>query len=120
MCGILFNLRIKDDRSTCDSSAARNEIARRGPDALQSLSVNAAIPGSSLTLELEFTSSVLALRGDDVVSQPMRGHAQIFCWNGQVFRGLDVGKHENDTEKIWEQICHGQDIVQVLGNVEGP
>jgi asparagine synthetase B (glutamine-hydrolysing) len=120
MCGILFTLRHKRRPLAHDRAASRLEVAKRGPDALQSICVDLAIPGSGLELELEFTSSVLALRGDSIVSQPLRGNGQIFCWNGQVFRGLEVAKHENDTSKIWEQVCGGQAITDVLGRVEGP
>lgn len=120
MCGILFTLRKKDDNAGGELSAIRDEVARRGPDALRTVDIHPVIPGSSLELSLGFTSSVLALRGDHVVQQPLQGHGQLFCWNGQVFRGLDVETKENDTEKIWERVCAGQSIVEVLGEVEGP
>jgi asparagine synthetase B (glutamine-hydrolysing) len=120
MCGILFTVKRKGHPFNHVPSIIGHEIAKRGPDALRSIGIDLVIPHSNLELDLEFTSSVLALRGHGIVTQPLRDRGQILCWNGQVFRGLDVGKHENDTLRIWEQVCNGQNIVDILGRVEGP
>lgn len=117
MCGILFALSSREIQEDPDTLELRNEISARGPDSLCS---HYQDYGSAV--RLEFTSSVLALRGHTVVKQPLVDqNIGVLCWNGQVFGGaLDVGKDDNDTLSIWQQLKSGVPIARVLEQVEGP
>ncbi|PWN33276.1 uncharacterized protein FA14DRAFT_60069 [Meira miltonrushii] len=102
-------------------------IKNRGPDACQE-SIHLASEG----IQIRLCASVLALRGDQVVSQPLwtDDGRYMFLWNGEVFHStlpdFDLDKH--DGVQILECI---QDLVRkgkvlatafasVLGSIEGP
>jgi hypothetical protein len=120
MCGILLTLRSVNTEEHVDVLKFRNEVAKRGPDSLKTHYVQVQPPHSGIGFELEFTSSVLALRGEVTVEQPLSDEDSVFCWNGQVFRGLNVEVGQNDTLKIWEAVKAGHSLAEVLSQVEGP
>jgi len=120
MCGILFKLGPSRAALSAAVPTLRDEVAKRGPDCTQTHNIDIAGSDSLPAISLEFTSSVLSLRGQNVVKQPLLDDRYVFCWNGQVFRGLDVDITENDAERIWKAVLAGRDIVDILDEVEGP
>lgn len=80
MCGVDFIL--------CPSSSSLPEhsesITRRGPDA----------KGEYLDIDdarsIRFFSTVLHLRGEECVQQPLVNERYVLQWNGEVYDGLDV------------------------------
>jgi asparagine synthetase B (glutamine-hydrolysing) len=120
MCGILFKLGPNRAVSSAAVPTLRDEVAKRGPDSTLTHPIDIVRSETSPALYLEFTSSVLSLRGQQVVKQPLINERYVFCWNGQVFRGLDVDIAENDTGRIWKAILAGQHIADILDRVEGP
>lgn len=128
MCGILFTLCSSQLKNGSDDVNYQEEISNRGPDSLLSHTLEVPVRPSSATnktststVRLEFVSSVLALRGQEIVRQPLVDPSfGVLCWNGQVFDGLDVGKDENDTDKIWQALKAGVPIARVLEHIEGP
>ena len=56
-------------------------------------------------LTMELVSTVLWLRGRALVGQPYKGpdvdKADVLCWNGDVFGGLDG--EEKQIVNIWEE-----------------
>jgi asparagine synthetase B (glutamine-hydrolysing) len=120
MCGILLKLGPSQAALSAAVPTLRDEVAKRGPDCTQTHSIDITDSDTGPAISLEFTSSVLSLRGQHVVKQPLVDERYVFCWNGQVFRGLDVNIAENDTERIWKAILAGRDIVDILDEVEGP
>ncbi|KAG2160106.1 uncharacterized protein EDB93DRAFT_39554 [Suillus bovinus] len=74
-------------------------------------------------LDLEFFVSELRLRGDAPILQPHQQDGDVFCWNGEVFEGLNVNAHENDGAKLFQSIhAHSamDDLPCLLGRIEGP
>jgi asparagine synthetase B (glutamine-hydrolysing) len=120
MCGILFNLKKAHLTPTEDDTLLHDEIARRGPDSIATHHIDLVPSSISQDLHLTFTSSVLSLRGPNIVKQPLVDDRYVFCWNGQVLRGLDVDLTDNDTLHLWEAILAGRNISDVLSQIEGP
>jgi len=95
MCGIYFCLSRADPRPPDDKLQER--LKRRGPDAgniQQRRLFPSALEGAvQPEIHLTFLSTVLALRGDTVVQQPLTDAASgsMLCWNGEAWR------YENDT-----------------------
>ncbi|KIY45371.1 hypothetical protein FISHEDRAFT_23907, partial [Fistulina hepatica ATCC 64428] len=76
-------------------------------------------------LVLDFFASELRLRGNQPIVQPHESpeHRDVLCWNGEVFRGLDMSVEDNDGLKMFDALhrCRTPDeIVNLLGSIEGP
>ncbi|KAI9141650.1 hypothetical protein BKA69DRAFT_386277 [Paraphysoderma sedebokerense] len=106
MCGILFGCYIEHtngtDKLSLDNSPLWNRLRelnrQRGPDSQQTYSISIPI-SSDTNLVLKFHSTVLHLRGDTVIAQPIFDEihgaktegiddlekGNIGCWNGEVF-----------------------------------
>ncbi|BEI81784.1 hypothetical protein CcaverHIS002_0209440 [Cutaneotrichosporon cavernicola] len=110
MCGITLTIGPDNDLSLARSLHAAN--AARGPD---TQGVYARRVGADLLL---LGASVLGLRGA-VTAQPKVGTG-VLAWNGQVFSGLDVGVHDNDTARLFAALEASEDPLSVLAAIEGP
>ncbi|KAG2077080.1 hypothetical protein BDR04DRAFT_1089385 [Suillus decipiens] len=151
MCGIFCSLHVRCGGDIVNSHGGPNDIfyhelserlkvanAARGPDAQGTHHVRvqgtcsgeAKVSSPSKTfglasLDLEFFASELRLRGDSPIVQPHlhQQDGDIFCWNGEVFEGLNVNAHENDGAKLFQSICTLSaidDLPLLLGRIEGP
>ncbi|GAA5843113.1 hypothetical protein JCM9279_001866 [Rhodotorula babjevae] len=71
---------------------------------------------------LDFYASVLHMRGDNLTTQPLVRDGDVFLWNGEVFDGLEVSPHENDGQKLFDQIQHygPSRFFAAIRDVEGP
>lgn len=100
MCGIFLS--ISCHGYVPPGASTRQLLQNRGPDHAREHHVTIQGPPSSQKLYLTFFSTVLSLRGADVVTQPLI-HAEsqsVLCWNGEAWKiGSDhvVG---NDSERI--------------------
>ncbi|PVG04748.1 hypothetical protein CPB86DRAFT_721197 [Serendipita vermifera] len=116
MCGIVFT--IYKNENTLDEEEWRSLVhlnAQRGPSAQKE------IKHQIEAYNLSVFSSVLHLRGDKVAMQPHERGGNIFCWNGEIFEGIDVNAHENDGMKLFDQLCQPDaTVADILGTVEGP
>ncbi|KWU45883.1 hypothetical protein RHOSPDRAFT_15885, partial [Rhodotorula sp. JG-1b] len=93
-----------------------------GPDASNTLSLRLSTDNGT-DLELHFFGSVLHMRGDKVTPQPLVSSAgDILLWNGEIFDGVEVGEHENDSIKLMERIQQfgPERFLEAIGPVEGP
>ncbi|KAF1806991.1 asparagine synthase-domain-containing protein [Mucor lusitanicus] len=128
MCGILFSLATPDlpvDQNEWDILKELN--TRRGPDSqnLHQTHVCNCSNGSN-NLDLQFYSTVLHLRGSDVVPQPRcdPNTGNTLCWNGEIFGGIDkVAFGENDTQVLMdtlEKASTETEILSALQSIEGP
>lgn len=120
MCGILFSIAFRDS-----PSAVHNDlipyISSRGPDSLQTHSIQISVGDSQQSLELTFTSSVLHLRGQKVTVQPLVSETgDVLCWNGEVWQGLNLQDDENDGVKLLEALTGNGDVWKVMEGIEGP
>lgn len=149
MCGIFCSLRVRCRGDIVNGHGGPNDTiyhelserlkvanAARGPDAQGTHHVRvqgtcsgeAHAPSPSKTfgpasLDLEFFASELRLRGDTPIVQPHSHQGDVFCWNGEVFEGLNVNAYENDGAKLFQSICTlsaMDDLSFLLGRIEGP
>lgn len=116
MCGILFTLAKLDRPPRCRTDGRLlDHVRHRGPDSLVTYEV---VVGD---LSLSFTSSVLHLRGPQVVPQPIVDKGNILCWNGEAWDGLDCSVTENDTLALSRVLARQDiDILRVFENIRGP
>jgi asparagine synthetase B (glutamine-hydrolysing) len=122
MCGLLFSLRIIDKGQKGDDlifDALAQTVHPRGPDSFNIYVSHLPLDTDHL-LEIKLAASVLGLRGEGITSQPVEDDHGVLGWNGQVFRGIQVGLGENDTVKLFERLRDGESPRKVLAGVEGP
>ncbi|WRT63829.1 uncharacterized protein IL334_000754 [Kwoniella shivajii] len=124
MCGLTLSIRpVSPVNPASYASAAlldsfRKTNIQRGPD-FQQTSTHIVNLKDDKKVEVTLTATVLGLRGQ-LTAQPLIGTRGVLGWNGQVFEGVDVGKEENDTRKIFDRLESGEDVIEVLKGVEGP
>lgn len=119
MCGIFFAC---SRRSHVIPTVEETEYLKsRGPDSFDIVSTQltvdeTATPGqsdaASETYFLTFATSVLSLRGENVIQQPLRDVANntILCWNGEAWRIKGNAVHGNDTKVIFDALCDASAI----------
>ncbi|KAL8819791.1 MAG: hypothetical protein Q9223_001860 [Gallowayella weberi] len=122
MCGILFLYGLDTDVSP--STDLLDCLKRRGPDHTRSVSVR------QFSRSFYFFSSVLSLRGDSVVRQPLEDpvSGSILCWNGEGWRCDDKVILGNDTEAVFDILLKAtadeytadEAIVNALHRISGP
>ncbi len=106
MCGIFFSCSCQDDLSP--STEILDCVKRRGPDHEQvvrrKLEVyNGAETPLKRVFYLTFLSTVLSLRGDQVVCQPLEDplSGSLLCWNGEAWKIDDTSFGGNDVQPIF-------------------
>ncbi|BFZ65478.1 hypothetical protein YB2330_006651 [Saitoella coloradoensis] len=119
MCGILFRL-YRHDNNNSAVEHLYPLIKARGPDVF---ATHAVQHGEWV---MEFTSSVLHLRGSDgPTAQPLRsGSGDVLCWNGEAYRGLPTADlaepATNDGALLLSTLsAHDRDVAGVMGAVRG-
>ena len=146
MCGIFFSC--TKQKSGCCGDTDDDYLKRRGPDGCKTIfrqvswePANAAAREAPSTLFLTFVSTVLSLRGDSVVEQPLEEteSGAILCWNGEAWKinGSPVVGNDtvvildlllkavaprsiSDPNKILSNEETSQAVVDVLSMVCGP
>lgn len=144
MCGIFFSC------SQYKPSSLPNVdyLNRRGPDCsntvfseLRRQLFNPVNDCPLNTIYLTFHASVLSLRGDETIQQPLKDPAKgsILCWNGEAWKIDDFPITGNDAKVMFEHLITAaepcmvdrenlpcsegktlQNIVSVLNNFSGP
>ncbi|KAJ7357107.1 asparagine synthase-domain-containing protein [Mycena albidolilacea] len=122
MCGIFFCARYDKEDCALLSDRLKHANGARGPDSQTTRRVS--VTGSSdAVVILDLFASELRLRGRNPVVQPHEHNGNIFCWNGEIFDGMDIGKEDNDGVKLF-RILGALDTVEqvanVFGTIEGP
>jgi asparagine synthetase B (glutamine-hydrolysing) len=134
MCGIFFSLG-RDGYITPDTNT-RRLLLNRGPD---STGQHQTVIESNITSSEEasslchatFMSTVLALRGSDVVAQPLRDDAtgSVLCWNGEAWSIAGEVVTGNDSQLIFAKLlvaCAStgdasiRNVVDLLSSIRGP
>ncbi|KAH8120264.1 asparagine synthase-domain-containing protein [Phellopilus nigrolimitatus] len=126
MCGILLAIQRREDVTTGFEShweQLKLSVSARGPDA-QDIYQTVVTTDDGSFLDVRFFASELRLRGDKPVVQPHRDSGNVFCWNGEVFEGLEIDASENDGAKLFKSIRTSSDpggkLTEVLQQIEGP
>ncbi|KAF2156056.1 hypothetical protein K461DRAFT_284707 [Myriangium duriaei CBS 260.36] len=124
MCGIFLCL----DRSNVQpvTTAIKDLLRHRGPDSQRHISFRLIRHESNDTLEqgwdsanhgsvhVSCVSSVLSLRGDRIVAQPITkevddlslGKSSFLCWNGEAWSFGGAAIRGNDSSHVFNTLCH--------------
>lgn len=115
MCGILFQLCGGGSQEDIDDLLL-SRVSCRGPDSIKT------ITRSTPDHQLSFTSSVLHLRGNEVVTQPVVDpFGNVLSWNGEAWSGLDIAETENDTSALSQTLAReSSGIPEVFERLRGP
>lgn len=106
MCGIYFFL--GRDKSESPGTIISQELQNRGPDSFKVLKQfpphHQDLPGeSNQTVYMTFASSVLSLRGDQIITQPVTddNSESVLCWNGEAWQIGGCSVTCNDSEAVF-------------------
>lgn len=116
MCGILLRVESRDDFQLEDVDV----IKKRGPDAQREFEMKM---GGFL---IKGMSSVLHMRGESIVPQPLQSGSLLLQWNGEVFNyQQELLMSENDTRFLmgkFEELStvNLATIASVIAKIEGP
>lgn len=106
-------------------------LSNRGPDYYGQVCRELPFENGDSTVHLNFTSTVLALRGDHVAKQPLESspNGSILCWNGEAWKmnGQPISG-KNDAEFILAKLdSYSSDlearqsyILNTLRQIDGP
>ena len=122
-------------------------LKKRGPDSMgmRSRTVNVQPITSAGTLAdsrfLTFASTVLSLRGDSVIEQPLEDPeaGSLLCWNGEAWKIDNALVQGNDAKAVFDLLLHAsqscsnclhdgsssldqgtQNVIQAIGSITGP
>lgn len=131
MCGIFFSYSGDTNRGPPDGIPER--LCCRGPDHSGHIEVKHTSRFCS------FVSSVLSLRGDSLVTQPLQDSlsGSVLCWNGEAWKIDGAAVHGNDAQTVFNILLRavGSDdcspvtnearnvddaIIQAFSRVSGP
>lgn len=130
MCGIFCT--VSRGQVVEPSPTTRDLLLQRGPDILGSF--NHVIPlsnGPDATgiAYLHCTSSVLALRGDAAVAQPLKDVSvgSVLCWNGEAWKTEEGVVSGNDGRLVMDMLSKASkqpdsqsSILRVMEQIRGP
>ncbi|KAK8798802.1 hypothetical protein WA158_007886 [Blastocystis sp. Blastoise] len=120
MCGICLSLLDlgEQNKETAkeivhqEIDAVKEEITLRGPDSQNEVELS--------DTNMCFFSSVLHIRGENTVSQPLVDeNGNMLLWNGEVYDGLHMNENENDTEKVSQLLASSTTICEDMENIKG-
>lgn len=106
MCGILLTL---GETTGVDLDTLRARLRERGPDCMQTVSKDS----------VSLTASVLHIRGQSLVQQPITGPRFWLAWNGEAFTSR-WAEGVNDTTQVYQELESSQDLASVLEDIAGP
>ncbi|KAF8470881.1 asparagine synthase-domain-containing protein, partial [Kalaharituber pfeilii] len=131
MCGILFQLSRQPLPPAPEPLVAL--VSNRGPDCCNSHTFSYTPPSVTSVCHLQFTSTVLSLRGDHVTPQPLicPDTCSVLCWNGEAWRinGEALPSGRNDTEAVFGLLVHSlsnhstnriREFANIINSISGP
>ncbi len=140
MCGIFFCCTRNGPQFP--SQICLESLCRRGPDNKATVSrlvtLKSALPRSpsseqeKQSISITFVLTVLSLRGDLIVSQPLQDQQSgfLFCWNGEAWRVGEKTIRGNDAEFVFNHFLQCfrnpsyddvlQNIVSLVSSITGP
>jgi len=128
MCGIHASISV--DGYQFPSNDIEALLCKRGPDHIGKWHIQTE--DEDVSHYLSFTSTVLALRGGHIASQPFvdSDTGSVLCWNGEIWKlGRDAIVSGNDGEILFDALVQAasRDIVgqpmgvlKVLSSISGP
>jgi asparagine synthetase B (glutamine-hydrolysing) len=128
MCGIHASISRKVFEAAGDD--LKNLLSRRGPDHVGESTVRVeANDGTSYYVS--FTSTVLALRGGQVTTQPFQSPNSTLCWNGEAWKVNTDPIIDNDGQFVFDLLSKASSsqrsatesvaaVLEVLRSISGP
>ena len=115
MCGIFFSCSI--DKPIFPSEFLLDNLKRRGPDSVkvvqrtyQSINTTELVAENSpaQTFHLVFVSTVLSLRGNAIVEQPLvdKDSGSLLCWNGEAWSLDEEPITGNDAQAVFNALLN--------------
>jgi asparagine synthetase B (glutamine-hydrolysing) len=136
MCGIFFSLS-RHGYVTPDTNTKRL-LQNRGPDSTGQYQTTlektyiTSDENASFQVHATFMSTVLALRGIDIVEQPLKDDAagSALCWNGEAWSIAGDVVNGNDSQLVFAKLIEACDVehayksthnvIDVLSSIRGP
>lgn len=130
MCGIYLTLSTEDH--ILPSARTRELLDRRGPDSSRDLKRECIIKrqGTDHKVFITCYSTVLALRGDETVAQPVTTpcNDNFLCWNGEAWRLDGKPVAGNDSEIVFDLLSRNlksehvaeTNLSESLAAIQGP
>ncbi|KAJ7169626.1 asparagine synthase-domain-containing protein [Mycena filopes] len=124
MCGVFLCARYTQNESSSllDLCGRLKRVnAARGPDSQDTRRVT--LTGSDNAIVLDLFASELRLRGVNPIVQPHEEDGNVFCWNGEIFGGMDIALEENDGVKLFRDLTGlstVDEVATLFGSIEGP
>ena len=126
MCGIY--LALSAEHHILPNARTRELLQRRGPDSCRELKIACTVSkhGAPRKVYITCYSTVLALRGDALVAQPVTnpdsaledGLQDFLCWNGEAWRINDEPVVGNDSEAVFLSLPHASSDALLAGACE--
>ncbi|KAI2483190.1 hypothetical protein Ptr902_05507 [Pyrenophora tritici-repentis] len=127
MCGIFFALS-RAAHVTPDTST-RALLQNRGPDSTGQHQI--LIQSKGAPVYATFLSTVLALRGSQVIEQPLKDEAtgSVLCWNGEAWSIAGDIVKGNDSQLVFSKLQEAcvdasassvRNVVELLSSIRGP
>ena len=113
MCGIFFSYSQKEHEAP--SEKLLDDLRKRGPDSVGTRSRTGSMERTTTQLEskeqtcnLNFVSTVLSLRGECIVGQPLEDSksGSLLCWNGEAWRIGNEIVQGNDAEAVFSLLLN--------------
>ncbi|KAI6246326.1 hypothetical protein HI914_05710 [Erysiphe necator] len=129
MCGIHFSL--SQQEFCCPNDQLIQLLRNRGPDYINNERVRVPRKNGN-DYYISFTSTVLGLRGEQVICQPFKNKAEslFFCWNGEAWK---INTHvivNNDGKVIFDLLQKASsiqstseatvEVLRTLRSISGP
>ncbi|KAI4704459.1 hypothetical protein J4E81_001525 [Alternaria sp. BMP 2799] len=131
MCGIFFSL--SRTEHVIPDANTQQLLQNRGPDSTgqHQTIIESSAKDVPTRLHATFLSTVLALRGNDIVEQPLRDDTtgSILCWNGEAWSIAGQAIDGNDSKLVFTRLldaCTGtreasmRHVIELLSVVRGP
>lgn len=120
MCGIYAALSASHETQQ-PSDTLKTRLIKRGPDHLGQYNVAA---DAAHEWALSFASTVLALRGSELVKQPLINEAtqDVLCWNGEAWRIGGEPVSRNDGLQVLDGLTSPENTTtaEFLRSIDGP
>lgn len=118
MCGIFAA--ISKEEAQGPNAELLALLTNRGPDLCGIVSATTRITNGD-TVSSKFVSTVLALRGDHIASQPLTNSetGSVLCWNGEAWRIGQDAVVDNDGEAIIRLLSTKTSSGSVVESIDG-
>jgi asparagine synthetase B (glutamine-hydrolysing) len=119
MCGIFFSYSLHGATAPCPIT--REYLQRRGPDYSNTICREFNRHGLQMVTDtpapkasMIFSASVLSLRGDSIVEQPLEDPqtGSILCWNGEAWKINDMICKGNDAKPVFDLLLEAIQTTQ--------